>query len=145
MRIISKARLKRFWESPDRGDSEGPLRAWHTHVSKKSVAWRSWGDIRRGFAAASVIGSCVVFNIGGNKYRLATRVLPLTQDCLAIMLGVQRTTVSAAASQLRDEGLIRYSRGQLEIVDRPGLEARACECYEALKRLQTRLLAPPAG
>lgn len=74
--------------------------------------------------------------------RLATRVLSLTQDHLAIMLGVQRTTVSAAASQLRDEGLIRYSRGQLEILDRPGLEARSCECYETLRRMRTRLLAP---
>lgn len=80
-----------------------------------------------------------------NQDRLATRVLPLTQDYLAVMLGVQRTTVSAAASQLRDEGLIRYSRGQLEILDRPGLEGRACECYDALRRLHTRLLAPPGG
>lgn len=77
-----------------------------------------------------------------NSDRLATRVLPLTQDYLAIMLGVQRTTVSAAASQLRDEGLIRYSRGQLEILDRPSLERRSCECYDALRRLHARLLAP---
>lgn len=80
-----------------------------------------------------------------NQDRLATRVLPLTQDYLAIMLGVQRTTVSAAASQLRDERLIRYNRGQLEILDRPGLEGRACECYDALRRLHTRLLAPPGN
>jgi CRP-like cAMP-binding protein len=72
--------------------------------------------------------------------RLNVRVLPLTQEYLAIMLGVQRTTVSAAASQLKDEGLIRYSRGQMEIVDRPRLERRSCECYEAVKRVHTRLL-----
>ena len=77
--------------------------------------------------------------------RLNTRVLPLTQDDLAIMLGVQRTTVSAAASQLKEEGLIRYSRGQLEILDRPRLELRSCECYGALVRLHARLLAPPSG
>lgn len=77
-----------------------------------------------------------------NHDRLATRILPLTQDYLAIMLGVQRTTVSAAASRLRDAGLIRYSRGQLEILDRPGLEDCACECYEAQRRLHARLLAP---
>ncbi len=75
--------------------------------------------------------------------RLNARVLPLTQDYLAIMLGVQRTTVSAAASQLKDEGLIRYSRGQIEILDRPGLEQRSCECYEALRQVHARLLAAP--
>lgn len=78
-----------------------------------------------------------------NQDRLSARVLPLTQDYLAIMLGVQRATVSAAASQLKDAGLIRYSRGQLEILDRPGLEQRSCECYEATRTLHTRLLAPP--
>ena len=75
--------------------------------------------------------------------RMNTSVMPLTQDLLAIMLGVQRTTVSASASQLRSEGLIRYSRGQLEILDRTGLERRSCECYHALKKLQTRLLTTP--
>jgi len=77
--------------------------------------------------------------------RLNMKVLPLTQDYLAIMLGVQRTTVSAAASQLRDEGLIRYSRGQLQILDRPRLERRSCECYEAVKRVHARLLGPAGG
>lgn len=74
--------------------------------------------------------------------RLNARVLPLTQDYLAIMLGVQRTTVGAAASRLKAEGLIRYSRGQLEVLDRPGLERRSCECYGAVRDLQARLLAP---
>jgi DNA-binding MarR family transcriptional regulator len=77
--------------------------------------------------------------------RLNTRPMPLTQEYLAIMLGVQRTTVSASASQLREEGLIRYSRGQLEILDRPRLERRSCECYEAVKQLHSRLLDSPFG
>ena len=77
--------------------------------------------------------------------RLNMRVLPLTQDYLAIMLDVQRTTVSAAASQLKDEGLIRYSRGQLEILDRPALEARSCECYDAVKQMHSRLLGANVG
>ena len=80
-----------------------------------------------------------------NQDRLNVKVLPLTQDYLAIMLGVQRTTVSAAASQLRDEGLIRYSRGQLQILDRPRLERRSCECYEAVKRVHASLLGPLRG
>ena len=41
MRVISKARLKLFWESPGHQDAEGPLRAWHTHVNGKTVCWHA--------------------------------------------------------------------------------------------------------
>lgn len=75
MRVISKSRLKKFWESTGRGDSEGPLRAWYTHVSSKTVAWKNWSDVRASFRNADLVGTCIVFNIGGNKYRLITRVL----------------------------------------------------------------------
>ena len=75
MRVISKARLKQFWEVPGHEDSEGPFRAWYTHVSNRTVAWQSWGDVKAEFGTASLVGSCVVFNIGGNKYRLVTRIL----------------------------------------------------------------------
>ncbi len=75
MRVISKARLRQFWELPGHVDSEGPLRAWYTHVNDKSVAWQSWSDVKADFASASIVGNCVVFNIGGNKYRLVTRIL----------------------------------------------------------------------
>jgi mRNA interferase HigB len=74
MRVVSKARLKQFWEFSGHRDAEGPLRAWHTHVNSKSVSWRSWGDLKAAFAGASIVGDCVVFNIGGNKYRLVTRI-----------------------------------------------------------------------
>lgn len=74
--------------------------------------------------------------------RLNTPVLSVTQEYLAIMLGVQRTTVSGAAGVLRSEGLIRYSRGQLEIIDRSALEARSCECYRAVLSMYDRLLPP---
>src|SRR5262245_43316775 len=75
MRVISKARLRRFWESPGRRDAEGPLRAWHTHVNSKTVSWHSWGQVKADFGSASLVGTCVIFNIGGNKYRLVTRIL----------------------------------------------------------------------
>jgi len=55
--------------------------------------------------------------------------LPLTQEFLAAMLGIRRTTVTSIAQQLRDEGLIQYRRAMVTIVDRAGLEAKACECY----------------
>ena len=79
MRVISKARLKRFWESHAHRDAEGPLRAWYTHVSSKAVCWRSWADVKKQFGNASGVGNCVVFNIGGNKYRLVVRILYVSQ------------------------------------------------------------------
>jgi len=75
MRVISKTRLRRFWESSGYEDSEGPLRAWHTHVSHRTVAWQSWSEVKTQYGSASLVGNCVVFNIGGNKYRLVTRIL----------------------------------------------------------------------
>ncbi len=75
MRVISKARLRAFWEEPGHEDAEGPLRAWHTHVNSKSVSWHSWGDVIADFATSNLAGNCVVFNIGRNKYRLVTRIL----------------------------------------------------------------------
>jgi mRNA interferase HigB len=75
MRVISKARLRSFWEAAGERDAEGPLRAWHTHVSHRSVAWQTWGDVKAMFGTASLVGNCAVFNIGGNKYRLVTRIL----------------------------------------------------------------------
>ncbi len=77
--------------------------------------------------------------------RSATKLLPLTQEYLAAVLGVQRATVSAAAGLLRDEGLIHYSRGQIQILDRPGLERRSCECYAAVRKTLQRLLGATAA
>jgi len=64
----------------------------------------------------------------------------LTQEFLAMMLGVQRTGVSVAAGALQHAGLIRYKRGNVTIVDRRGLERRSCECYGVSKREFDRLL-----
>ena len=75
MRVISKSRLRQFWALSEGRDSKGPLRAWHTHVNSKTVSWMNWGDVKKDFGTASIVGNCVVFNIGGNKYRLVTRIL----------------------------------------------------------------------
>jgi mRNA interferase HigB len=84
MRVISQSRLKLFWKLPGRGDAEGPLRAWYTHVKSKSVAWRSWSDVKASFATASIVGNCMVFNIGGNKFRLVTRILYTSQKVFVL-------------------------------------------------------------
>jgi CRP-like cAMP-binding protein len=64
----------------------------------------------------------------------------LTQEFLAMMLGVQRTGVTAAAGALQRAGLIRYKRGNVTILDRRGLVRRSCECYGVSKKEFDRLL-----
>ncbi|MDO8323770.1 MAG: Crp/Fnr family transcriptional regulator [Phenylobacterium sp.] len=68
-------------------------------------------------------------------------VVPLTQEHLAIMLGVQRTTVTTLAASLQAEKIIRYSRGKIRILDREALTGRACECYETVTLAVDRILA----
>lgn len=84
MRVISQTRLRQFWESPGREDSEGPLRAWHTHVSHRSVAWQTWSEVKTQYGSASLVGNCAVFNIGGNKYRMVTRILYPSQKVFVL-------------------------------------------------------------
>jgi CRP-like cAMP-binding protein len=60
--------------------------------------------------------------------------LPLTQEFLSQMLGVRRTTLTLIARELQAAGLIRYRRGLIDILDRRGLEAKACECYAVIRR-----------
>lgn len=63
----------------------------------------------------------------------------VTQAFMALMLGVRRVGVTVAAGALQDSGLIRYHRGELTVIDRPGLEAQACSCYAIDKVIQARL------
>jgi CRP-like cAMP-binding protein len=69
-------------------------------------------------------------------------VLPLTHEFLSQMLGVQRTSVTLIARQLQAEGLIRYRRGRVEIIDRGGLEMKSCECYEVTRRTNEDVFSP---
>lgn len=77
--------------------------------------------------------------------RIKVNTVSLTQEFLADMLGVQRTTVTAVAGSLQNKGLIRYRRGVVDILDRAGLEAMTCECYAAVRRSYERLLPDPFG
>jgi CRP-like cAMP-binding protein len=72
--------------------------------------------------------------------RLPTNELTMTQELIANMLGVRREGVTEAAGKLQDLRLIHYSRGRIAVLDRPGLEARVCECYAVVKKEYDRLL-----
>jgi CRP-like cAMP-binding protein len=72
--------------------------------------------------------------------RLPSNKLTMTQELIANMLGVRREGVTQAAGELQRAGLIHYRRGHITVVDRPGLEARVCECYQVVKKEFDRLL-----
>jgi CRP-like cAMP-binding protein len=77
--------------------------------------------------------------------RLEGNELLMTQELIANMLGVRREGVTEAALKLQSSGIIRYSRGHISVLDRPGLELRTCECYAVVKTEYDRLLpARPA-
>ncbi len=72
--------------------------------------------------------------------RLSGNDLSMTQELIANMLGVRREGVTEAAGNLQRAGLIRYQRGRITVLNRPGLEARVCECYRVVKEEYDRLL-----
>jgi len=72
--------------------------------------------------------------------RLEGDELVMTQELIANMLGVRREGVTEGASKLQNAALIKYSRGHITVLDRPGLEKRACECYAVVKKEYDRLL-----
>jgi CRP-like cAMP-binding protein len=66
--------------------------------------------------------------------RVASDEIPLTQEFLAQMLGVRRPGVTVAIGILERAGLISHARGRIQVIDRAGLEAASCECYQAIRR-----------
>lgn len=79
---------------------------------------------------------CLLLNLD----RRTGNELTMTQELIAGMLGVRREGVTEAAGKLQKAGLIDYSRGSITVLDRPGLEAQACECYRVVKTECERLL-----
>jgi CRP-like cAMP-binding protein len=69
-----------------------------------------------------------------SRDRIGSDELPLTQEFLGQMLGTRRASVSVAASMLQKAGMIRYTRGNVTILDMPKLEQTACDCYEIIQR-----------
>jgi CRP-like cAMP-binding protein len=76
--------------------------------------------------------------------RAGEDTFPITQEFLSHMLGVRRATVNVATGRLKKAGFIRYVRGQLTVVDRPGLESAACNCYQAIIAVYDTLLFQPS-
>lgn len=77
--------------------------------------------------------------------RTPGRQLQMTHAQIASLLGVRREGVTEHAHHLQNAGVIRYARGQIEVLDRAGLERRVCECYLVVKREYDRLLRMPAS
>ena len=75
--------------------------------------------------------------------RLPTQQFTMTQDLVAGLLGVRRESVTEAAGRLQQVGFIRYRRGHIDVLDRTGLQSRACECYAVVKKEMNRLLPRP--
>ncbi len=71
--------------------------------------------------------------------RLPTQELVITQELIAIMLGVSREGITEAAGNLQRAGLVSYRRGHITVLDRPGLKASTCECYYVVKKEFQRL------
>lgn len=73
MRVIARGTLREFWEQPGRHDAEEPLKAWFAHAS--AASWAQWADVKADFPRADWVGNDrVVFDIGGNKYRLVVKM-----------------------------------------------------------------------
>jgi mRNA interferase HigB len=73
MRVIAKSSLKKFWEQAGCADARGPLHSWYDEALK--ATWQSPQDVKDRYASARICGNNrVVFNIGGNKYRLVVEM-----------------------------------------------------------------------
>src|SRR5262249_30649182 len=75
--------------------------------------------------------------------RANSKELVYTHEFLAAMMGTNRKSVTLAANALQAAGLITYRRGKMRVLDRPGLEAAACECYSAVLQRFAEFLKPP--
>ena len=87
MRVIAKRTLREFWEKNP--DAEGPLKSWHEETSR--AHWETPQQIKGQFGSASILkGGRVVFNIGGNKYRLVVAMDYERQACFIKFIGTHR-------------------------------------------------------
>lgn len=140
---------------------------WRALVQAPGTAWRIEADALRQQAAVSptlhqllktcllirlhqqaLAAACVRFHLIGPRLarwllmfqdRAQADNFEITQEFIALMLGVRRVGVTVAAGELQDSGVISYRRGRLTVLDRPELERRACSCYAADRRVYEAL------
>jgi CRP-like cAMP-binding protein len=144
-------------ESLTRAIVQVPGRAWRISAAHLHEAWKKSAKLQHLvdhhsqalYAQAVQSAACNALHsvearfcrwLLGCHDRMDGDTVQLTQEFLADMLGVQRTTVTAVARGLQANGTIRYRRGVVEVLDRAGLEAATCECYSAVRRTFGRLL-----
>lgn len=144
-------------QSLSRAIVQTPVKAGRINASQLHEAWEKSARIRElvdrhaealfGHAIQSV--ACNALHSVEARFcrwlltchdRISADTVALTQEFLADMLGVQRTTVTAVARTLQEKGVISYRRGVVDIIDRPALEALTCECYGVIRRNYERLL-----
>lgn len=149
-------------ERPLRSVVHGAGRAWRMGAADFRAAVETIPALRRVIdrylcvllAQLAQVAACTRFHLVEERLarwllmvqdRTAGEHLHLTHALLAQMLGVRRSGVSTAAAALQARGLIDYSRGDIEIMDRIGLEAASCECYRASRSAYARMLGPRAA
>ena len=99
MRIIAKRTLREFWERPGHQEAEQPLKAWYAEVRR--AAWRTPADVKAKYGSASLLPSGrVVFNIGGNKYRLIVLIRYDKQTVFVRFIGTHEAYDQIAAETI---------------------------------------------
>ena len=123
LKVKSSLLLKEF----DRGDKLQRLILRYTHVMltqlAQSAVCNRFHTVEKRLCRWLLIA----------RDRVDSDCLDLTQEIIAHMLGTPRTGVTMAACVLQKQGLIRYARGKITVLDRAGLEAGSCECYQVIK------------
>jgi len=134
--VCYRLRAERFREEMDRRSAFHQLmmRYMHVHVGliMQSTACNAMHTVEQRLARWLLMA----------HDRVGTDKFPLTQEFVAMMLGVSRPSVTIVAGTLQKAGLITYHRGHLEIVDREKLEAASCECYRAVRDLFSSMREP---
>jgi CRP-like cAMP-binding protein len=119
------------------GSDFADLLARYTHTWCTQLGWHAICN-----GVHSVVQRCARWLLQ-TQDRVGRAEFPLTQEFLAVMLGVRRPSVTEVAGRLQQAGLIRYQRGIIHILDRAGLEAASCACYHVIAQEAERLLGPP--
>ena len=89
MHVIARPKLKEFYERDGCKDAKGPVDAWWYEAKKAN--WQSWTDIKSQYGSASILkGNRVVFNLGGNKYRLVVKINFPTQTVFIRFIGTHK-------------------------------------------------------